>query len=105
MARLYERKVDAADAEELRQMIADAADGYERLLVEELARITLGERLGMPNATRTDFEVWQQLQPEPAVDYELRQAGERISQLDLAGYRRDAGDRLNVDSRFVPDPF
>lgn len=105
LLRLYERRIDNADADELRQMVADAADGYERLLVEELARITLGERLSMPNATRTDFEVWQALQPPADADYELRSAGQRISQLDLAGYRASMADRLSIDAKFVPDPF
>ena len=105
MVRLYERRIDAADADELRGMLEESADGYERTLVEELARITLGERLGMPNATRSDFEVWQQLQPAAAVDIELRQAGQRIDALDLSQYRSSMADKLSIDARYVPSPY
>ena len=105
LADIYRRQIANSSGDELLTLLEESADGFEKMLVTELARAELSERYTMPNPNRADIQAWQQLQPEPAVDYELKQAGQRIEQLDLAKYRQSAGDRLNIDARYVPSPF
>ena len=105
LADIYRRQIANSSGDELLTLLEESADGFEKMLVTELARAELSDRYMMPNPNRADIQAWQQLQPEPAVDYELKQAGQRIEQLDLAKYRQSAGDRLNIDARYVPSPF
>lgn len=106
MLRLAEKRIEAAaDGDELLTLIADAAPGYEKELLTELARVSLAERTAVVNPTYADIQAWQHLQPEPDIDYELKRGAQRIEQLDLQAYRTNAADRLGVDSRYVPAPY
>jgi G3E family GTPase len=107
MLHLYQRRISMRDSAEIAQMLQNAANDYERELVRQLGLLELESRTGAPGATRQDFSAMMELRQssDSAQDDGISQAETIAAQLDLAAYRRDAGDRLNVDSRFVPDPF
>lgn len=104
---LYSRRIERLGGAEIAAWLRVASAGFERLLLRELALLTLGERERSGAATVDDDTALAQLRAEPdelaALDERVQAMADTawLADLDYAAYRARIGQTFGVRADLV----